>query len=400
MVDAHDFTRSMEPLDAGRVELPPRRAVLAATAGSAGAALLAACGSNGSPATKSSVGGRPGSGSHGQISIKDQRGKTAVFKSPVTRVVTIPMPAASMLVAVDGSADHLVGMNQASWVAIRDGYLGEIFPGALKIAHDVAGQDFAPNVESVLALKPDAIMQWSDHGADIITPMENAGLTVIGLSYGTQEDANTWIKLFAAMLGKPGRGDQILSKIEAQLKQVKARTAKVTGPAPKILYLFQLTGGLKVAGQNSYNDYYIKLVGGTNPGASVKGSQGVVGVDIEQVLSWDPDIVLIGNFDPGMPDDIYTNKVWQDVSAVRSRRVYKVPLGGYRWDPPGQESPLMWQWLSRIAFPGPKDGSLRKQTTEYYQFLYNHTPTAAQLDKILWKSVNGKSAGYQQFDAS
>lgn len=25
--------------------------------------------------------------------------------------------------------------------------------------------------------------------------------------------------------------------------------------------------------------------------------------------------------------------------AVKSKRVYKVPLGGYRWDPPSQESP-------------------------------------------------------------
>lgn len=390
-----ELIRPVEPGIGRHLEQVPRRSVLTGAAGLAGMGFLAACG-NGSPAANDSLAAKSGAAG---IRITDQRGKTAVFKAPVTRVVTMPMPAASIVVAVDGSADHLVGMNRASWVAMRDGFLGEIFPDALKIAHDVAGQDFAPNVESILALKPDVVVQWGDHGADIITPMENAGLTVLGLSYGTQEDVNTWIRVFAAMLGKPERADQILSKIDTQLKQVTARTAKVSGPAPKILYFFQLTGGLKVAGKNSYNDYYIKLVGGTNPAAVVKGSQGVVGVDIEQVLAWDPDIVLIGNFDPAMPDEIYTNKVWQDVSAVRSRRVYKVPLGGYRWDPPGQESPLMWQWLSRIAFPGAKDGSLRKQAAEYYQFLYNHTPTAAQLDKILWKAVNSRSANYKQFDA-
>ena len=75
-----------------------------------------------------------------------------------------------------------------------------------------------------------------------------------------------------------------------------------------------------------------------------------------------------------MPQDIYADPVWQDVSAVRSRRVYKVPLGGYRWDPPGQESPLMWHWLTDIAFPRQQSG-LRGKVTEYFRFLYNHEPT-------------------------
>jgi iron complex transport system substrate-binding protein len=99
-----------------------------------------------------------------------------------------------------------------------------------------------------------------------------------------------------------------------------------------------------------------------------------------------------------MPQDIYSDPVWQSVSAVRSRRVYKVPLGGYRWDPPGQESPLMWHWLSDIAFPGEQSG-LRGKVTEYFQFLYNHQPTGQELDRILWSAENSDSANYQQFNA-
>lgn len=47
-----------------------------------------------------------------------------------------------------------------------------------------------------------------------------------------------------------------------------------------------------------------------------------------EYLAWNPDIVLLGNFDETMPQHIYQNKVWQSVSAVKSRRVYKIPLGG------------------------------------------------------------------------
>ncbi|CAH0327824.1 hypothetical protein SRABI128_06499 [Microbacterium sp. Bi128] len=126
----------------------------------------------------------------------------------------------------------------------------------------------------------------------------------------------------------------------------------------------------------------------------------MVGVDVEQVLAWDPEIILLGNFDDAMPTDVYANPVWQSISAVRSRRVYKVPLGGYRWDPPGQESPLMWRWLTDVSFPSGNRSTLRDETNDYFDFLYRYQPSATELDKILWTEANGTSANYRQFDAS
>lgn len=334
------------------------------------------------------------------ITVKDQRGKTLTFDRPVTRVVTLPIPAASMLIAIDESADHLVGMQDASWSAIRDSIMGTMFPSALKIPHDVADAEFAPNVESILTLNPDVVVQWGDHGSEIIRPLENAGLDVVGLSYGTQEDLAAWIRLFATMLGKPARGQAILAKINSELERVRSSTTGLASPPPKVLYFLQFSGGLEVAGASTYNDYYIKLVGATSPASGTKSMQGFAGVDVEQVLAWDPDIVLLGNFDDAVPADVYGDDVWQGVSAVRSRRVYKVPLGGYRWDPPGQESPLMWRWLSQIAFPSSGTSDLRSRIVTSYKFLYGYTPTDAQIDEILWTAVNENSANYRQFSAA
>jgi len=361
-----------------------------------GAALLGACGSAGdSP----SVGGA--STSARGLSVVDQRGRTVLLDRPAARIVTLPQPAASMLIAVDQSAAHLAGMHQASWVAVRDGLMGEMFPEALKIPHDVATQDFVPNVESILALKPDVVIQWGDRGPGITAPLENAGLKVAGLTYGTQEDVAAWITVFAAMLGKPERGRAMLAEIASRLEKVKAQAAKRTAAGPRIIYFLRFADSLTVATTKSYNDFYIKLVGGQNPAASVPGapSTGLVAVDKEQVLAWDPEIVLLGNFDAAMPADMYASPVWRNLSAVRSGRVYKVPLGGYRWDPPGQESPLMWQWLSDVAFPQQRSG-LREGIVTYYTFLYGRAPTSAQIDRMLWTDANAKSAGYGQFSAS
>lgn len=393
----HIRASAIEPPAAGATDRGvPRRTLLGSVAALTSAGLLAACSSSSvDPATKAK------GASAEPVTFTDQRGKQIRLAHPARRVVTIPMPAASILVAVDQGIDHLVGMQNASWVAMRDGYLGEAFPQALTIPHGVADNNFVPNVESVLALEPDLVIQWGDMGTAVIAPLENAGLTVAGLTYGTQADVDTWITLFAAALGRPERATLLNAGITTSLARMAAAGKAATRPGPSILYFNRFSGGLKVAGTGSYNDFYITLIGGQNPASGPHGApgKGMVGVDVEQVLAWDPDIVLLGNFDAAKPSDLYTSSVWRGLSAVANHRVYKVPLGGYRWDPPSHESPLMWRWLSMVAFPGQKAHDLRADVVSSYRRFYGQAPTSAQLDAILWTTVNGASADYHQFHA-
>lgn len=361
-----------------------------------GTVVLAAC--TDSTATSSVP---SGSASLQQILVTDNTGTEVVFNQPVARVVTIPMPSASLIVAVDRSAEHLIGMHNASWVAIEGGILGDFFPELLEVPHDIATSDFTPNVESILALEPDVVVQWSD--SPLIEPLDNAGLKVIGLTHnGTQEDVDSWIQIFATMLGKPERATDMKARSDAALGQAQAVAAGRSARGPSILYVNRFTEGLKVAAADTYNDFYITLIGGSNPatGDIPAAGTGLVGVDLEQVLTWNPEVILLGNFDAAMPDDIYSNPAWSGVRAVANRRVYKVPLGGYRWDPPGQESPLMWTWLADIAFPKVGSSTLRAQILDDYPFLYDRTPTDAQIDRMLWMNVNDQSSNYQQFHAT
>lgn len=369
-----------------------RRTFLNGAAYAAGAVWLTSCGQP-NP-------GSPPSSDAGGISVTDQRGVTVSFETAATSIVTIPMPLASLLIAVDQTAAHLTAMHNASWVAIDDGILGELFPDALAIEHQIAQDDFTPNVESVRALNPDVVVQWSDDA--LTAPLENAGLKVVGITNtGTQEDVDGWIAILASLLGKPQRAAELTARNNDERRLVEELAATRQGARPRILYFNRFDSDLKVAATGTYNDFYINLVGGTNPAAGEGGAPGtgMVAVDVEQVLTWDPEIVLLGNFDAAMPADIYDNPVWQSMTAVTSRRVYKVPLGGYRWDPPGQESPLMWHWLGDIVFPRTDASPLREKVMDYFRFLYAAEPSTEQLDRILWTSENGSSANYQQFNA-
>ena len=104
-----------------------------------------------------------------------------------------------------------------------------------------------------------------------------------------------------------------------------------------------------MAGKGTYNDFYINLTGGQNVG---QDASGFVEVNVEQIMAWDPEVILLNGFEGDLTvDDVYDNPMLAGVSAVKNRRVYKIPLGGYRWDPPNQESPLMWEWLSMVLHP-------------------------------------------------
>lgn len=363
-------------------EALPRRTLLKGVVGLGGIALLTACGTD--------------ERSDGAIVLEDQRGKRLSLDGPAKRIVTLPMPAASIMIAVDRSAEHLVGVHDASWVAARDGILGTMFPDVLEVPHDVGTVEFAPNVEGILELEPDVVVQWAGQGDEIIKPLENAGLTVLGVNYVGLEDVGEWFRMFSTMLGRPERGRAMAGRLEAARRAVETVAADQTARAPRLLYFNRFADELKVQGAGTFNEDYVRLIGAENVSSDVKG---LASVDLEQVLDWDPEIVVLGNFDSAMPDDVYGDRRWRDVAAVRDRRVYRAPLGGYRWDPPSHESPLMWTWLAQIAFPDGTDGGLRDKIVEDYGYFYDHAATQAEIDTMLWTEVNGASADYDQFAA-
>ena len=86
-----------------------------------------------------------------------------------------------------------------------------------------------------------------------------------------------------------------------------------------------------------------------------------------------------------------------ELEAVRQRRVYKIPAAGYRWDPPSQESPLYWQWLSLILQPAHFDWPLRANIRTQLQQLYGYDATEDDLDAVLHLAENRGSQGYERF---
>ncbi|MEO1018259.1 MAG: ABC transporter substrate-binding protein [Pseudomonadota bacterium] len=330
------------------------------------------------------------------LTITDQNDREVTLEGPAERVVTIPIPAASMFIALDGGTEHLAGMHPRSKTAVMEGVLGTFFPQSKEIPSDVVGEGFMPNVEALLALDPDLVFQWAHRGDDIIDPLLNAGLNVLTFRYGTDELARGWIEMMGTVVGNPEKSKRLIGWREEVLAEIEAQSAGLDDTEkPRTMYFLRFLEDLRVAGDDVFQNVSIGIAGGQNPAADGAGWRSV---NREQILAWDPEIILLNGFETELtPGHVYADPVLQDVSAVRNRRIYKMPLGGYRWDPPNQESPLSWMWLAMVLHPERFDFPLRQAIAENYQWIYGQTPTSAQIDDILRLEIHDDAAGYDRF---
>lgn len=332
------------------------------------------------------------------ISLTDLEGRTVRLERPAERVAAIPIPMASIIIAMGQGTGRLAGMNQVAKSAVLEGILGKIFPEAAKIRADIAGQNFMPNVEALAATRPDLVIQWGGRGDDIVKPLTNAGLETLLIRYGTEDYARRYITLAARAVGKPERAVTNIAwreRVEAEIAG-KARAA-APGARPKVLHIQNALTNLTAAGSGSYEDSSIRLAGGKNVAAELNN---IMPVNRERIAVWDPEVILLNGFEQDLtPEFIYKDPILSQTTAALTKRVYKYPLGGYRWDPPNQESPLTWMWLANLLHPELFSFDLRREIRGSFKELYAYDPSDADIDGILRLPIHISAAGYDRLRA-
>lgn len=336
---------------------------------------LAACGSGGPEAETETA-------ENSKIVIEDQLGKTIELDGVPERVATTIMPFPYIFYAVVGNSDHLVGANPSSLIAYEDSALKYMYPELAGASTDFVDTSFIVNVEELLKLEPDVVFQWN-YMDDEIAKMEAAGLKVVALQYGTLEDLETWIRIIGTMFQKEDRAEALIEYFHENIAEVEEKISTLkTEDYVKIIAMYD---NMKVTG-TGFSKYWVENSGAFNPAGDLSGED--LNVNMEQIFEWNPEIIYIGNFTDLQPSDLLENKLegqdWSLVQAVQNRQVYKIPIGGYRWDPPGVETPLMVKWLAKIQHPDLfADMDMRREVSEFYQEVYNFTLTDEMLDEIL-----------------
>ncbi|MBQ8385410.1 MAG: ABC transporter substrate-binding protein [Spirochaetaceae bacterium] len=328
--------------------------------------------------------------------IVDHTGVEVVLPAEINRVVIVsPWPLPSVYCLYAGSTQRLVGIPASSKVAAENSLLIQAYPGLADLSTDFEANG-AINIERLLELNPDVVFYGSSN-VQMRQTLDNAGIPAVGFStnqhgYNTVETYAGWIELLGQVFAgdnriDTGRAAEIIQygrDVESMVKERLAGLTQEERPRVMIAYYYDDAGGLRTSGSNFFGQYWIETAGGVNVASELDS---MPYINMEQVYQWNPDAIFITNFSPRLPQDLLDNAIpqddWSTVKAVQTGRVYKFPLGMYRWFPPSSDTPLSLMWMAKTLHPDLfADIDLDQMIKDYFQRFYNVELTAEDLHKI------------------
>ena len=354
--------------------------------------LLTGCGSEKNNAAKDD---------NGKITIEDVKGNVVEVPKDIKKIAVVPLPWASVVTALDGNSERIVAIHPGAMSAYKSHFLATKDSHFGTLNTELIGQDFSVNVEGMLQQGVEAAIIWQ-HQEDDAAKLKQVGIVPIMINNTTVEELQKSFLIVGKLLGKEDRAKKINDYYQKTYDQIKSKSNDVAkADKPKILFL--RTQKLRLQGNDNFMREAIEIAGGDNPTekTDLKSNQNQnQTITMEEVLKIDPDIILLSNFDKFVPDDLYENRIpgqdWSTVKAVREHRVYKVPLGIYRWDAPGVETPLMMRWLAHLLQPGIfKDINIRQDTRDFMKDFMNYDLSDEDLAVIFADEANKNSVKVQ-----
>ena len=340
------------------------------------------------------------------ITITDHADREVEVPAEINRIVVADIyPMASVLTVFLGSAKKLVGIDPVCMSAAESGLLGELFPEILDADTSfMNGADL--NVESLLALEPDVVF-CSAGNSELISTLENAQIPAVGISpskwdYDILETYDQWTALLSQMFPENSNKSE---EISAYSKEVYEQVQEMVKDIPqeekkKVLFLFQYDDQQMVtSGKHFFGQFWCDAVGALNAAEEIEVDNSNAVINMEQVYQWNPDVIIITNFTPTQPEDLYHNAVggddWSTVKAVQDKQVYKMPLGTYRSYTPSADTPVTLYWMAKTVYPDLfPDLDITKEVKDYYQDLYQVSLTDDQIERM----YNPSSAAAENFD--
>jgi iron complex transport system substrate-binding protein len=311
-----------------------------------------------------------------QSPVVDATGREIRPPAKVERVYAAGPPASMLVFAI---APHkLAGWtramrpNEAAFFDERSARLPEL--GRL------TGRGNTANVEVVLKAKTDLIVDVGSTGAtlaSLATQVQEQTRIPYALFDGRIEATPAALRALGKLMGD--EADNLAAWYERELADAKQRVARAK--RHPLVYYGRSPSGLQTGGKGSINVEVLEFLGARNAAAEARA--GLVTVSFEQVLLWNPEVIL--TTDPNYWKSVWGDPRWRAVRAVSEKRVYLSPHLPFGWFdfPPGANRLLGIWWAGKLLYPQEFDLDLRAKVTEFHRLFYHRAPTAAQLEAML-----------------
>ncbi|MES2912633.1 MAG: helical backbone metal receptor [Pseudomonadota bacterium] len=240
------------------------------------------------------------------LQLTDDRGVSVTFARSPQRIVSM-LPSLTESVCGLDQCQRLVGVDRYS-----------NYPDSVRRL-PVLGGGIDPNIEGIVALKPDVVLVSTASRA--ATRLEALGIKVVALEPKTHADVRRVLKVVGALLEVPDDtgAERLWRVIDSS---VSAAAQSLSPKAKNARVYFEVSRGPYAAGESSFIGETLKRLGVKNVVPAALGP--FPKLNPEFVVRANPDIIMIGNRSmlamvpyPG----------WGSIKAVKEQRICVFVVG-------------------------------------------------------------------------
>ena len=301
---------------------------------------------------------------HYPITVTDQAGREVTIEDAPETLVSGYYISSSALIAL-GQEDKFVGIEAK---ADKRPIYSLAAPELISLPSVGTAKEF--DLEGCLALEPDLVvlpMKLKDAAATL----EEMGVDVLLVNPESRQQLSEMVALLAAALDcedKAAELEGFVGEVEMLLNDW------LDGAEEPLVYLAGNSSFLSTAGSAMYQSDLIDLAGGVNVAAEIEDTYWTE-VSYEQVLTWDPEYIILASDASYTASDVLADSALADCTAVKNGNVYQMPASAEAWDSPVPGGILGAVWTASVLHPELVSADVVDMTVEtfyatFYDFVY------------------------------
>lgn len=317
--------------------------------------------------------------------ITDMGGRTVEIPDKIEKVYGANQMSTILLFTL--VPDKIIGWN--SEILNKD-YLPERY-NKLPVLGSLGSKQQEASPEKLLTYNPDIIIfAQTEINDQAISKADNLskklGKPVI-LVNGSLESTESSYELLGKIFDCSERSNELVQYYKNTLNTTEEIKSKIKEKDKINVYYGKDADALTTSGNESVHAKLIEMVGGVNSASSVEGSGDAI-VSIENVIKWQPDVILLSeanNNEKESCDKVNSSDLWKGIKAVKDKKVYASPELIFSWfdRPPSINELIGIKWLAQTLYPNYYNLDIKNEIRDFYQVFYNMDLTDEQIDKIL-----------------
>lgn len=289
-----------------------------------------------------------GSALAASITVRDGLGRQVTVNAPVKRVVALSLTATEVMLDI--------GLNPIGRPS------SATFPEARTKSIPEVGSAYRPDIEKIVALKPDLLLGSVGTTAAQARALAALPTPLIVTADSSLKDVYETYTLVGQLTGQEAQAKLALTLLQNKVERIINRIPK-SATRPRVLALLAAGGQAFSTTDETYIGDLIEKLGAINVAKGTPSPDprqpGFVVLSLEQIVASNPDVVLAfrprtasGAFAPSPLAALETQPAWKNLSAVKSGRVHLLDADPFV-TAPGPRAAQSLEQLVPLLYPKP-----------------------------------------------